>query len=261
MGLKDQLLALKWVKENIECFGGDPNLVTLFGGSAGGSSVHYHLLSPASKGLFQRAILQSGTALCPFAYPADALKSAKEAADHFNCPLEKGTKKYIECLQSIDFRDLINFASEQLKTWMFPRKFTPRVDGNFIPDKPEVLLKNGNYTKVETMIGNTRDEGAYIVVYMIAKPTILEKLNTNFYEYGPKSLVLEDEKNPVHLATQIYNEYLNKTTNFTSKDFENIQKMDHFGSVFRNISGYDRNRYKCKYLITILFMYRNLLCC
>ncbi|KAL7645206.1 UNVERIFIED_CONTAM: hypothetical protein RMT77_003592 [Armadillidium vulgare] len=137
MGLKDQLLALKWVKENIECFGGDPNIVTIFGQSAGGSSVHYHLLSPASKGLFQRAIMQSGTALCPFAYPADALKSAKAAADHFNCSLEKGTKRYIECMQSIDFRDLITFASEQLKTWMFPRKFTPRVDGNILPDRPE----------------------------------------------------------------------------------------------------------------------------
>ncbi|RXG67455.1 Acetylcholinesterase [Armadillidium vulgare] len=86
------------------------------------------------------------------------------------------------------------------KTWMFPRKFTPRVDGNILPDRPEVLLKNGNYTKVDTMLGHTRDEGAYIVIYMIAKPTVLEKLNTNFCEYGPKSLVLEDEKDPVHLA-------------------------------------------------------------
>lgn len=53
MGLKDQSMALRWVSENIEWFGGDPNRVTLVGLSAGGASVHYHYLSPMSAGLFQ----------------------------------------------------------------------------------------------------------------------------------------------------------------------------------------------------------------
>ncbi|RXG62322.1 Venom carboxylesterase-6 [Armadillidium vulgare] len=57
MGLKDQQLALKWVKENIESFGGDSNSITIFGISAGGASVHYQILSPGSKRLFNRAII------------------------------------------------------------------------------------------------------------------------------------------------------------------------------------------------------------
>lgn len=52
-GFKDQLLALKWVKDNIRNFGGDPGRVTIFGQSAGGGSVHHHILSPASKGLWK----------------------------------------------------------------------------------------------------------------------------------------------------------------------------------------------------------------
>lgn len=59
-GLKDQTFALKWVQRNIEHFGGDPNNVTIFGESAGGASVHYHMVSELSKGLFHRAIAMSG---------------------------------------------------------------------------------------------------------------------------------------------------------------------------------------------------------
>lgn len=60
-------MALRWVQENIENFGGDPENVTIFGESAGGCSVHYHLVSDHSKDLFHKAILQSGTVLNGFA--------------------------------------------------------------------------------------------------------------------------------------------------------------------------------------------------
>lgn len=65
-GLKDQVMALKWVKDNVVHFGGDPNNVTLFGESAGAASVHLLMLSPMAKGLFHKAIAQSGTALNPW---------------------------------------------------------------------------------------------------------------------------------------------------------------------------------------------------
>lgn len=63
MGLKDQLAAIKWTNKNIENFGGDNKCITLFGESAGASSVHLHMMVPESQGLFQRAIMQSGSAL------------------------------------------------------------------------------------------------------------------------------------------------------------------------------------------------------
>lgn len=68
-GLKDQIMGLRWVKENIEAFGGDPNNVTLFGESAGGASTHLITLSSQTEGLLHKAIVMSGSALCPWAQP------------------------------------------------------------------------------------------------------------------------------------------------------------------------------------------------
>ncbi|KAL7646027.1 UNVERIFIED_CONTAM: hypothetical protein RMT77_002928 [Armadillidium vulgare] len=102
MGLKDQQLALKWVKGNIESFGGDSNSITIFGESAGGASVHYQVLSPGSKGLFNRAIIQSGTALCPWASNKNHRKFAIETGQEFNCSIDSGTEKYRECMQNVN---------------------------------------------------------------------------------------------------------------------------------------------------------------
>lgn len=67
MGLKDQQAALRWTKENIEHFGGDPSRITVFGESAGASSAHFHTMSDVSRQYFDRVILQSGSALNSFA--------------------------------------------------------------------------------------------------------------------------------------------------------------------------------------------------
>lgn len=78
-GLKDQLEVLRWVRSNIESFGGDPRSVTVFGESAGGASVTYHMLSPKSRGLLHRGIAQSGTYFNPWAQPAHKGVAARRA--------------------------------------------------------------------------------------------------------------------------------------------------------------------------------------
>jgi len=95
MGLLDQLEALKWVHKNIRKFGGDPNLVTLFGESAGAGCVSLHALSPLSKRYFRRFILQSGSALAPWAYTTreTALKRSKRMISDVGC-LVKGSKEW-----------------------------------------------------------------------------------------------------------------------------------------------------------------------
>jgi carboxylesterase type B len=89
-GMKDMVMALKWVQKNIDKFGGDPNNVTIFGESAGGASIHLLLLSPMSKGLFHKAIAQSGCAVNPW---AQGTPGAKRIAKDLN--LESSDEKSV----------------------------------------------------------------------------------------------------------------------------------------------------------------------
>lgn len=83
-GLKDQLLALKWVNGNIHLFGGNSSRVTIFGQSAGAASVGYHLISGKSHGLYQAAILESSSVLNPFGYQRNAKYYADKVASFIN---------------------------------------------------------------------------------------------------------------------------------------------------------------------------------
>lgn len=110
-GLKDQLLALQWVHQNIYRFGGDNARITLFGHSAGASSAHLLSLLPQSRGLIKRAILASGSALVPWAFSGYRSHNeiltyvAKEAGYTVSSELE-----LIAFLKTIDANDLMNGA-------------------------------------------------------------------------------------------------------------------------------------------------------
>lgn len=84
-GLFDQTLALKWVKDNIRAFGGDPATITAFGESAGAGSIGFHLLSPYSRGLFQRAVQQSGTPLAFWAINKNPANNFYKLAQRTGC--------------------------------------------------------------------------------------------------------------------------------------------------------------------------------
>lgn len=106
MGLKDQQLALKWVKDNIQYFNGDTNRMTLIGHSAGAACVHYHMLSPTSRGLFSRAISQSGTALSPWALVKNPRGQAFDLGKKLGCPVDS-SKMMVECLKDLPAEDIL----------------------------------------------------------------------------------------------------------------------------------------------------------
>ncbi len=98
MGLKDQVMVLRWVKHHIRAFGGDSNKVTLFGSSSGGASVHYHYLSPMTTGLFHRGISLSGTALMPWAQAQASREKALILGKLMNCTTND-VKEMVQCLR------------------------------------------------------------------------------------------------------------------------------------------------------------------
>ena len=91
-GLLDQQMALRWIKENIIMFGGDPDRITLFSESAGSSSAGYHLLSPSSRDLFTRLILQSASPLSPWGLitKTEAKRRSLMLASKLGCPVGSG---------------------------------------------------------------------------------------------------------------------------------------------------------------------------
>ncbi|XP_014400199.1 PREDICTED: bile salt-activated lipase-like [Myotis brandtii] len=144
-GLRDQHMAIAWVKRNIAAFGGDPNNITIFGESAGGASVSLQTLSPYSKGLIRRAISQSGVALTPWAIQKNPLSWAKGIAKKVGCPLDD-TARMAKCLKVTDPRALTLAYKMPLLGRKYPflhyLGLIPVVDGDFIPDDPINLFAN-----------------------------------------------------------------------------------------------------------------------
>ena len=157
----DQVEALKWVKENIENFGGNPSKVTIFGESAGAASVSLHLLSPLSKDLFQKAIVESGVDLSSWAtQPVSfGLGFAKELAEKLTCPTANHGEM-VACLRKKEASDVQQASKSSTFRFVDYLQWAPVVDKIFLHDTPQNLRKNGDYKKVPLIIGFTTNEGA-----------------------------------------------------------------------------------------------------
>jgi len=196
-GMLDQVMAMEWVRDNIGYFSGDPDLVTVFGESAGSASIAYHLLSPRSVGLFQRGVLQSGTALgltWGGYIPADkALEYSTIFASNLGC--EEGD---LACLQDRTMSDII------MQTYMldipgdaldnFGTAWMPVMDAGFteeffLPGHPQDLLSSGQFnSEVDIIIGSNRNEGLLWMLGEIFDESLYQQVSDDWDVYGPMTI-------------------------------------------------------------------------
>ncbi|XP_037079052.1 acylcarnitine hydrolase-like [Pollicipes pollicipes] len=173
-GLLDQVMLLQWVRDNIARLGGDPATVTVFGTSAGGASVSLLVLSPLAKGLFHRAISQSGTALTSFAAGGKAKDFTHKFAEQLNCSADD-VSIMVECVRNAPSEDLMEAKKKvRLQGLLFHPRVDHELESPLLPKDPRYLIKNGEFNLVPWMNGIAEEEGARYARFFLRNKSVAE---------------------------------------------------------------------------------------
>jgi len=205
VGLLDQVLALKWVKDNINNFGGDKNRVCIFGESAGGESISALMAMPSAKGLFKRAIIQSNVCDPYNLKPSQGSLYSKKVFEHTRVEYDD-----LESLRETPVKKLIRAYSRVQQDLshlpMIIDYYPPYVDGKILPESPFEAIKSGSMKNIEILAGSNENE------YKL------------WNLWDPKANTITEEQ--VHQNFQTFLKYLGQSK----------QKINEFIDVYKNAS-------------------------
>ncbi|KAI4462724.1 carboxylesterase [Holotrichia oblita] len=188
--MKDQNLAIKWVHDNIEYFGGDSNNIMVFGDSAVGASVHLQVLSPMNEGLFHKALCESGVALFDLMNGErnnGILLAQQLGIQSDNLP------EMLSSLQQVSPWDIL--IAQQILTEEYPRLSTPLVEMEsnepaFLSEEVITLIQTGNYNHMPFVIGHNDAEGLFW--HILNKESTGQNITiTDFTAYIPPDLQIQ----------------------------------------------------------------------
>ena len=189
-GFYDQLMALKWIKQNVAVFGGDPEAITLFGQSSGAFSVGLHMYSPLSRGLFKRVIFESGTALSLITFQMkNEISRFHTLIGLTNCSYgiygEEKYNKTMECIRKVDAHQIMEGVSQ---LGHLADMFLPIYNDEFIPIHPlmpeEVKVLNGE----EVFMGTVPDEGTMFINFPLQNILAQGDIAKTQYKIVPASI-------------------------------------------------------------------------
>ncbi|XP_068155284.1 juvenile hormone esterase [Drosophila tropicalis] len=210
-GLKDQVMALRWIRQHIHRFGGDPESVTLLGYSAGSVSIGLHMLSPMSRGLFHRGICMSASPFGPAKYEQTDLKVAQRQAKLLNCTIES-TDEMVQCLREkpmLDFVDSYNgmfeFGWNPILNWrlVIEPDFGQE---RYLLEDPFKTVMRGDFYKVPLITGITEFEFLSGAFFDLRNASIVSRLNNDWEHVAPIVLLYDRDTDQSRLTSRVLRE-------------------------------------------------------
>lgn len=191
-GFLDQRQAMRFLQEVAPAFGGNPNLITIYGESAGAGSVSAHLVSPRSHGLFHRVIAQSGALASDWvAQPFDlAAIKAQQLVENAGCDGKPTYAEEMACLRALSAEDMVDAWKRMPSPFL---QWAPVIDGVDVPDHPRRLMNEGKIIHdVPVILGSTRDEGTQLLNEPVDLPA--DKYYSTLLRYVGEKLAPEVEE-------------------------------------------------------------------
>lgn len=238
-GLKDQRLALQWIKKNIAHFGGMPDNIVLIGHSAGGASAHLQLLHEDFKHLAKGAISVSGNALDPWVIQQGGRRRAFELGRIVGCGHTNVSAELKDCLKSKPASDIVSAVRSFLVFSYVPfSAFGPVVEPSDAPDAfltedPRAVIKSGKFAQVPWAVTYTTEDGGYNAAQLLERNKLtgeswIDLLNDRWFDWAPYLLFYRDAKKTIKdmddLSFDLRQQYL-ADRRFSVESYWNVQRM------------------------------------